>query len=108
MRDAWLDIDAVRARRWSSCIAATARQVARPGLAPIAGALAVEVMAAALQHPEGAAAPPLGVRNRSPHRPLVSLVTNRRAHGLRAMLMLLPATCSRSPARYERSQAETA
>ena len=35
--------------------------VARPGLAPIAGALAVELMAAALQHPAGAAAPALGV-----------------------------------------------
>ncbi|KAI8475829.1 MAG: E1-like protein-activating [Monoraphidium minutum] len=31
--------------------------VARPGLAPIAGALAVELMAAVLQHPAGAAAP---------------------------------------------------
>lgn len=35
--------------------------VARPGLAPIAGALAVELMAAALQHPDGAAAAALGV-----------------------------------------------
>jgi hypothetical protein len=31
--------------------------VARPGLAPMAGALAVELMAAVLQHPAGVAAP---------------------------------------------------
>lgn len=40
--------------------------VARPGLAPIAGALAVELMAAALQHPDGAAAAALGVRLDTP------------------------------------------
>eukprot|EP00887_Chlorella_sp_A99_P000291 scaffold13.g291.t1 len=34
--------------------------VARPGLSSIAGALAVELMAAVLQHPTGAAAPPPG------------------------------------------------
>merc|ERR1719262_344991 len=31
--------------------------VVRPGLAPVAGALAVELLVAVLQHPEGAAAP---------------------------------------------------
>ena len=45
--------------------------VARPGLAPIAGALAVELMAAALQHPDGPAAAALGVR---PYTPRVYII----------------------------------
>jgi len=64
--------------------------VARPGLAPIAGALAVEMMAAALQHPAGAAAPPLGVRGViATCDPLGFLLSNLTYVKLELVLMLL-------------------
>jgi len=81
----------LRVRRSASYAGApTTRQVARPGLAPIAGALAVEVMATALQHPAGAAAPALGVRGViTTCDPLTPLVTNSAHMELETAPMLL-------------------